>query len=181
MEPISTTESARRLLTTKPTVHRLLESGALKGKKRQRGSRFVWDVDPTSVAAYLATHGPINGKRQVPSTRLGALEVEFEKLREQVRRLTQGSPLPPDAMSERDDLRAETVSLRDALARTREALDLQRQADEERSAQVHHLLEAAEAGERVDALHRKSLTEFDDALAGFTQPGHVGQMTSGQG
>ena len=177
---ISTAEAAKRLATTAPTVRRMLESGQLAGNRRSRGSRFVWDVTPTSVNAYLAAHGPINGKRPSRPSKLDNLAAELEELREQVRQGAGGNSLVPASHSERDELRAENVSLRDALARTREALEMQLQADEERSAQVDHLLDAAKAGERADTLHRRAFAEIEGAITAFTQPGHLGQMGSGQ-
>jgi hypothetical protein len=180
MERISTAVTAKRLNTSQPTVRRMLKDGLLQGTPRARGTRIVWDVDPSSVDSYLKTNGRLDGKRRTNPSRLESLESQVAELRQQVRELVEDYGSAPVTPSDHDDLRAEIVDLRDALARTREALELQRKADEERAAQVDHLLEATKAGERAEGLRRKAIVELDDALAGFTQPGHLGRLDSGQ-
>ncbi|MHB1582405.1 MAG: helix-turn-helix domain-containing protein [Acidimicrobiales bacterium] len=180
MEPASTTVAAHLLGATPPTVRRLLESGRLAGTRRPRGSTFVWVVDRASVDAFIQTEGRIDGKRRTAPSRLDRLEVEIGELRGRVDALEAPRGGAPKPASGDADLRAQIIDLQDALARTRAVLDLQRQADNERAAQVEHLLRAAAAGERAEALRRQAVEELDEALAGFTRLGHLGQVELGQ-
>jgi excisionase family DNA binding protein len=175
---VTTSEAARRLGTTKPTVRVLLEKGQLSGTRLPRGSRFNWRIDEDSLERFLAECGRYDSRRAARTSRLGKIEVELAFLRQAVR--GQGAEAgvlsnhqgPVDEIQrERDDLRAQVVSLEEALARAHAVAELQRDADAERAAVVEHLLAAGAANERADALRRKALTELEEALAGFARPG----------
>lgn len=174
-DDISTADAARRLNTTPPTVRRLLERGDLTGRQEARGGRFSWRVSEASLEKYLDAHGPFAGRRRGAS-RLGELEDEVRQLRD----LLSGTGARPGraatSQQELDDLRAEAMSLRDAMARLRTAAELQRQADKERARTIQHLLEAASAAERADALRRNAIAELEDGLAAMTQAPHPGGL-----
>lgn len=118
---ISTAEAARRLGTTPPTIRRLLEEEKLRGSREQRGSRFRWLIDEQSVTAYLSKHGKFPGRS---GPRGGAsIESKLAELSEQVdalERVVSPTPHPgggrvADLEAERDDLRAELVSVHESL------------------------------------------------------------------
>lgn len=107
---------------------------------------------------------------------MALLEAQVTRLQEEVdAQAGERSPIARDAERERDDLRAEVVTLRDSLARLREAGDLQRAADKQTSRQVEHLLAAIEAGNRADALRRKAFDTLRGALYAQERPDHLGQ------
>lgn len=173
---ISTAQAAELLGASLPTVRTLLTNQTLVGRQVPRRSRFAWRVDRASVEAHLATHGRYDQGPRDKRARLDRLEAEVASLRG----LHEAGPAktspPADLLAERDDLRARIVNLEDALVRTRAAVELQRQADEERAAVVEHLAAALQAGERADALRRRAVAELDEAVAGFTRPGHAGDV-----
>lgn len=174
---VSTAEAARRLKTTPPTVRALLARGELTGQRVPRGTRFAWLADEASIASYVASHGEFGApRRSSAAARVTALEQEITRLRA----LIEGEDSPSGALarlqSERDDLRATVVTMRDALARMRTVANLQRQADAERSAVVEHLLAASAASERADALRRLAVEQLEDAVAAATQPAHLGEL-----
>jgi excisionase family DNA binding protein len=173
-DPISTQEAGDLLGASKPTVRALIEKGQLSAAREERASRFVWRVDRRSVDRYLSEHGRLDGRRRARLSPLKRIEAELSLVRATVEARAPGSLAENNLERERDDLRAEVVSLRDALARTRVVADLQRDADVERAAVVEHLLAASAAGERADVLRRQALAALDEALAGFTRPGHAG-------
>ncbi len=123
----------------------------------------------------MAQHGAFTGARRAGSTRVDALEREVAELREA---LAIGDPGLREARTqrERDDLRAEVVTVRDALARARTVAELQREADVERASIVEHLLAAVSAGERADALRRNAIAEMEDAITASSQAGHPGDL-----
>jgi excisionase family DNA binding protein len=178
---VTTAEAARRLATSRPTIRALIEKGLLEGTQQQWGSRFRWRVDAASLDRFLAEHGPYEGRR-TPKSRMERIETELSLLREAVHALgtTVGSENPAqatdDASRERDDFRARVVNVEEALARAHAVAELQRDADAERAAVVEHLLAAAAAAEKADSFRRRALSEMEEALAGFTRPGHAGQM-----
>jgi hypothetical protein len=112
-------------------------------------------------------------------SRIGRIETEVASIRDLLTRSHPSDHEPSAIAAERDDLRARNVNLQDSLVRLRAVLEVQQRADDERSVMVDHLLAAAAAGERVDALRRRAISELDEALAGFTRPGHIGHFGSG--
>lgn len=167
-DEISVAEAARRLGASPPTIRGLLDSGRLSGRRKPRGSRFVWSVDGESVERFRSEHGPFGGRRR-PQHSVASLAAEVESLR-----LALDSTL--NCAVERDDLRATLVTLRDALAQTRDVLQLQREADDARADMVQHLLDALAAGERADNLRRGALERLEAAVGTATGPGHPGEL-----
>lgn len=176
-----TVDAAARALGTSPqTVRTLLRNGELKGQKVPRGSRHVWIPSRKGVSTFLSQHGRFEGRPR-PRSRLAQLEHMVAQLQQQLgefrRSPTRSATLSDDTVAvERDELRARVVSLEEALAHVRHASELQRRADEERSALVEHLLAATAAAERVDSLRREALAAFDEAVGGFSRPGHAGSV-----
>ncbi len=166
--------AAQMLRTTPPTVRSLLEQERLQGRRIARGQRFVWRIQQASVEEFLEAHGPFPLRRRVvrENRRLDLLEADIARLRA----LIHDSPGVAEAAAERDDLRAAVVSLQEALARAHDALEVQQQVEAERAKQMSHLLAAAEAGERIDEMRRHAATMLQEALAGFTRPGHIGHL-----
>jgi excisionase family DNA binding protein len=185
-DTLSTGEAARRLCTSKPTVIRLIKTGALTAVQEPRGSRFIWRIDPDSVELYISTHGRFDKKRRQGPTRLEKLEAEVSELREKLDALQAVSTGNVRSHSqslerkrveaERDELRARVVTLEETLVRLHEAAELQRQVDEQRAEMVRHVLSAVEAGERADELRRRASAELEEALAATGRPGHPGHM-----
>lgn len=180
MGGLKTKEAARRLGTSTTTVNALLSKQRLTGVQQARGSRFSWEVDADSVERFLAEHGRYDAQPR-RQTRLTALEAELSSLRHAVQALlAEGQPPRYERLSEvervRDDLQARMVNLEDALTRAHAVAELQSQADAERAAVIEHLLSAAAANERADALRRQALNDLQEALAGFTRPGYPGQI-----
>jgi hypothetical protein len=166
----------RRLSTTAPTVRSLAERGILKGRKEGRGAGFVWRIDDGSIDRYLEEHGPFD-RRRAKSPRLDELEREVASLRAAiVAGETPPSPRVATIERERDHLRARIVVLEDAVARTRAAAALQRQADAERAVVIENLTAAVAASERADAFRREAVHELEEALAGASRPGHIGDL-----
>jgi excisionase family DNA binding protein len=177
---LSTGKAAARLGVSKPTVRKLIETGRLKARREPRGGRFRWLVDEIDVHGFLSQHGPVRRRRRGQS-RVAQLEADLAALRDMIEGVT-GDRVPGGARSvaegERDDLRAEVVSLQEALMRSHAVADFQSQADHERSEVVTHLLAAAAAAERADAYRRRAISEYEEAVAAFARPGHPGQMKS---
>ena len=168
--PVS--EVATELGTSRQTVLNLLHEGTLKGTKGQGG---VWRVQRKSVDRFLGMHGQLNGRRRRKSA-FSALRDEVSQLRDQVADLANAPDgrQAVDLLKERDDLRAQLVALEDALAVMREASDLQRSADAERSEMIEALIAALARSERADALHRQALEALEGGLARSLVPGHPG-------
>jgi hypothetical protein len=175
---VSTAEAARLLSTTPPTVRGLLESGDLHGRKINRGSRFAWVIEEGSIHRYIAEHGKFTGERRAAKSRVAELEHEVAAIRSVID--ADAPPARGSTQRERDDLRATVVTLRDALARTRNVADLQKQADDARAQVVEHLIAAVSASERADALRRDAVAEMEDAVAAVAQAGHLGDLGAGQ-
>jgi phage I-like protein len=77
---------------------------------------------------------------------------------------------------DRDDLRAQVVTLSESLARGRTAADLHGRAETERAAVNEHLLAALAASERADELRRQAITELQEAVAASSRIGHAGAL-----
>lgn len=178
---ISVTEAARLLNTSPQTVRDLLERQELSGTRIPRGKRFSWEVDKKCVLRFAAKYGQFQGRRRRAPSAVAKLEAQVAELQGQVGVMTRDSRVPgaPSrdlVAQERDDLRARVVALEEALVATRNVADLQRRADVERAAVVSHLLEAAAASERADALRREAAAALDEAVAAFSRPGHLGSL-----
>lgn len=159
----------------------LIERGDLPASKEERGSRFYWQVDEDGVQNFLDKHGRYDVGRRPSRSKLAKLEASVSELRQEVRVLTESRAGGTDSEvrklgRERDDLRARIIGLEEALARAHSAAELQSQADAERAGVVRHLLEAAAASERADSLRRRALVELQEALAGFSRPGHAAEI-----
>jgi hypothetical protein len=180
MEDVVTAlQAAKALGTTPPTVRKLLVDGRLKGEKEVHGTRFHWKIDGKSVARFLSEHGRFAGGPGAPP-RIRGVQTAVERLERRVSALEggrSGDAVSQSALaSERDDLRARVVALEERVAGLNEAADLHRAADTERSRVVEHLLAANEASERADALRRQAIAVLEEALAGFSRPGHAGSI-----
>lgn len=144
-----------------------MKAGELAGRKRGRGKREVWEVDRVSVERFLARYG------RFPGTRRASRKAH-------PRARTSNDDLVRLA-AERDDLRARNVALSDALARSRDAADIQARADDERAAVVRHLIDAVAGAERADELRREAIAELQEATAAFSRPGHLGGLERDSG
>lgn len=177
-DDLTVNEAAEALGTTAQTVRTLLRNGELAGRKQPRGSRHTWIASRKAVDAFLSKHGRFDGERRKKPSRLAQLEQTVEQLQQQVARLggtnSTDASNDTDPSAERDNLRARVVALEEALAHTRHAAELQRRADDQRAALVEHLLAATAAAERTDTLRREALAALDEAVAGFSRPGHLG-------
>jgi excisionase family DNA binding protein len=164
VDELSVKEVAALLNTSGQTVRSMLREGVLAGRQEPKSRR--WRVRRSSVERFLTKHGPLDGGRRRKS-RASLQALELVHLRAEVRRLTEalGGPEVTDVVRERDDLRVRLATLEDALARVREAAELQRSADRERAQMVEHLLGAVAHGERADALRRRALQVLEDGLA----------------
>jgi excisionase family DNA binding protein len=176
---VSTTEAARRLQTTGPTVRSLIERGSLRAERQKRGTRFSWLIEKESLDRFLAEHGAFHRARPAGMT-VGQLAAEVRDLRESVAALG-GAPLPEASdiaaiTGERDALRVEVTNLREALLRMRAVAALQRDADAERARVGELVLAATAAAERADALRRQALEQLDEALATVFRPGNAGDI-----
>jgi chromosome segregation ATPase len=172
-DELTVSEAAQALGTSGQTIRTLLGDGTLTGR---RGPRNAWLVDRVSVASFLGTRGPLNGQRRRKS-RAAELEDEVNRLRAEVDRLTvavNATGSGAAALQERDALRARVVELEDGLAQMRDAAELQRRAETERSELVDHLLAAVASADRADALRREAVEKLEDALARTRVPGHPG-------
>src|SRR5438874_13289112 len=112
MADVGTNEAMRRLNTTAPTIRKLVDRSALKGRKEERGKRFVWRIDERSIDRYLKENGPFDRRQSAKLARLDQLEHEVTSLREAVSAVGIALP-PPEAAArerERDDLRARVVA-----------------------------------------------------------------------
>jgi hypothetical protein len=158
-------------------VGSLIRKKRLKARKLQQGKRFLWLVDEESLERYAREHRRLTRRRRRRGSRLQAIEAELASLRRVLddADLTEGTSLA--IARERDDLRAEVITLREALARTRDVAELQRDADAERATVIEHLTAAAAASERADALRRRAVHELEGALATALGPGHAGDLT----
>lgn len=180
---LSTAEAAKQLGTSEPTVRRMLESRELRGEREKVGQKFRWRVDPTSVARFLASNGKFSGSRRKRPNRLTEVERRLNGLIERVDELTSegestGGQRPNRMVEERDDLRAEVVSLTESLTRMRSFSDHQAEADAERAAVIQHLLAAVSAAERADQLRREAINDLQEALGDATRAGHAGALWS---
>jgi excisionase family DNA binding protein len=171
-DDLSASEAATVLGTSQQTIRNLAREGTLRGTQSRTG---VWRIRRKSVDAFIHTYGRLDGgrRRKSPSA---ALEAEVRRLREEVAELMSASGVRETAalLVERDDLRAKVIGLEDALARMREAAELQRQAEVERSKVVDQLLAALGASDRADGLRRQALQTLEDGLASALMPGHPG-------
>lgn len=178
---VSTTQAARRLQTTTPTVRSLIERGRLRAVRRERGTRFSWLIEKESLNRFLIEHGPYDRARRVGVT-VADLMAEVRALREGVAAL--GGRSPGEAfgvasvVQERDALRVEVTNLRDALLRMRTVAELQRDADAERARVVELMLAVTASSERADALRRQALEQLDEAVASVFRPGNAGDLVS---
>lgn len=176
---VPTVEAARRLGLSKPTVRSLIEQGRLTAIRVERGTRFGWSVEIVSLEALVAARLATGQRARVPS-RMDRLEEKLDDLANAFGRFASTETRSPSdhhvVARERDDLRAEVSNLQEALARTRSANAQQREADDARAAAFQLLLQAIAANERADELRRIATTEMEEAMAGFSQPGHVGRL-----
>ena len=166
-DDVSVSEAAERLGTSVVTVRTLIGQGRLVATKAPWGRRFRWLVDRDSVEQ-LAKAGGVRKPKRLED-RLAALEQEVGALK------CARAPDDRELAAERDDLRAKVVTLEEALARMRAASELQRQAADARADVVSHLLAATAANEKAERLYRRGLEELEEALAGATRAGHLGQ------
>lgn len=172
---LSSGEAAEVLGTSRPTVRALIAKGVLEASRESRGTRFSWRVNENSLERFLAEHGRYDGRRRTGISRLEQVESDLSALWDLIER-GGGASSKGGVERERDDLRAQVVSLQEALARAHAVAELQRDADTERAAVIDHLLAASAAGERADALRRQALGDLEEALAGFARPGHPGSI-----
>lgn len=124
---------------------------------------------------FLAAHGRYDTRPRARVSQVARIELELSTLRESVAALQPA--VDGTVARERDGLRAKVVDLEEALTRAHMAVELQRDADAERARVIEHLLMAMTASERADALRRQAATVLEEALAGFTRPGHPGEMS----
>jgi excisionase family DNA binding protein len=171
-DDLSVSEAATALGTSRQTVLNLIREGTLRATKSPKG---VWRIRRKSVDAFLNAYGRLEGGRRRKSAS-AALEVEVGRLREQVAQLTAATDIRETAalLAERDELRARVVSLEDALARMREAAELQRQAEADRSTVIDQLLAAVAGSDRADGLRRQAVRALEDGLAAALMPAHPG-------
>jgi excisionase family DNA binding protein len=177
---VTTKAAAARLGVSKPTVRSLIDRGHLRARQEVRGSRFRWLIEESELERFLGNKTRV-GRAKRPRSRLAQLESDLASLRDLVNRVAANhleSEENPDVERERDDLRAEVVRLQDALTRSQIVVELQAQADQERSDMVEHLIAAIAAGERADGLRRRAAAEYEETIAAFSRPGHPGQMQS---
>jgi excisionase family DNA binding protein len=172
-DEITTPKAAVVLGTSPETIRALIADGTLTGRRSQRG---WWLIDRRSLELFLEMHGPLNGGRRRRGSNVVVTEGsagggdESKRLGE----LADAEPADaPSAIRERDALRARVVVLEDSSAGMRDAADLQRQADAERSEVVKQLLAAVASSERADALRGQALEKLEDALARATVPGSL--------
>jgi excisionase family DNA binding protein len=175
-DTISTSEAARRLHTSDPTVRVLLDTKELAGFKEVLGKRFVWRVEADSVEAYLAANGPFPGVRRASKGRMAHVEKEIASLRSLVE-----AALPAEAglsrlQEDRDDLRAQVVALTESVARGRTVGELHSRAEAERAHVHEHLLAGLAAAERADELRRRAIAELEEAVAASSRVGHAGAL-----
>jgi len=181
MGTVSTSEAMRLLGTSRPTVISLIEHGHLRAGRVQRGNRFAWRIEADSVQTYVAAHGRYDEPRPSRNSRLTLLEREVAELRTAVRGMTTSGDADrrtgQSGLAENsDDLRARVVALEEALARMRNVAEHQRQADAHRGEMINHLLSATAANEKADKSRLLAISELEETLAGFTQPGHLGDI-----
>lgn len=172
-DEMTTTEAAQGLGTSAETIRTLIRDGVLTGRQNDRG---WWLVDRSSVDAFLNEHGPLNGGRR----RKAGEAAKTETAAGPGTQFKRGDPASAvtlteeaSAIRERDALRARVVVLEDSVAGMRDAADLQRQADAERSEVVKQLLAAVASSERADSLRAQALEKLEDALARATMPGYL--------
>jgi excisionase family DNA binding protein len=175
-DTLSTKQVAQRLNMSVPTVQALLKTKELAGSKQIRGSTFAWRVEASSVEAYLAANGPGRGVRRASKARIAQIEKEVASLRSLIE-----AGLPAEAgldrlQEDRDDLRAQVVTLAESLARRRTVSELQAGAETERAAVNEHLRSALAASERADALRREAIAELEEAVAASSRAGHAGAL-----
>jgi excisionase family DNA binding protein len=177
---LTTKEAAERLGTTKPTVRSLIEAETLLARKEIRGSSFQWRIDKDSVNSFLAAHGRYDERVRTAGPNLKTIDARLSALEDEVhRRSSPQSPGVTQSATSRqlDDARARIVDLEEALARYRSSAELHSDADDSRTEVIEHLLAAVAAAERADGLRRRANAELDEALQGFTLPGHAGDLT----
>jgi hypothetical protein len=85
------------------------------------------------------------------------------------------------AERERDELRVRVIDLEETVRRLGQVRELDGQVATLRAEEVRHLLDAIRAGTRIEALQREMVAALDEALAGFTRPGHLGQLERTEG
>jgi excisionase family DNA binding protein len=179
---LTTGKAATRLGTTKPTVRSLIVTGVLRATKQPQGSRFQWMIDEQSIEGFLVEHGRYDDRSRRAGSNVKSVNRRLSTLEQEVSRLSSGNSRfarPPDLEStarQLDDARARIVDLEEALVRSRVAAELQREADDARSAVVEHLLAAVAAAERADEFRRRAHAELDEALQGFSREGHAGDV-----
>lgn len=176
-DDLTVQQTAQILRTSPQTVRNYLRQQVLRGRIDPRTKR--WCVQSASVESFLSAYGPLDGGRRRKSA-IALLEVKVEGLTAEVARLSAVVGLEdPDIaaiVSERDELRARVVALEDALAKMRDAAELQRSADAERDETVRQLLAALQSANRAEGLGRQALKSLEEALAGSLVPGHAGSM-----
>jgi excisionase family DNA binding protein len=179
---LTTKEVADRLGTTKPTVRSLIEAETLLARKETRGSSFQWRIDKASVNSFLAAHGRYDERVRITGPTLKTIDARLSALEDEVHQLS--SPQLSTTVGDQsttsrqiDDARARIVDLEEALARSHFSAELQHEADDSRTEVIEHLLAAVAAAEHADGLRRRGYAELDEALQGFTLPGHAGELT----
>jgi excisionase family DNA binding protein len=176
-DTISTKEAALLLKVSEPTVRLLLNTGELAGFKDPPGKkRFAWRIERRSVDAYLAAHGPGRGVRRASKGRMAGIEKEIALLRSLVE-----AGLPADTglerlQEDRDDLRAQVVTLTEATVQGQHVAELQARADGRALVVGEHLLAALGAAERADQLRRETFAELQEAVAASFRARHAGPL-----
>lgn len=177
-DDLKVAEAAQILGTSGTTVRTYLRQQVLDGRRDPRTG--AWLVRWESIESFIAAYGRLNGGRRRKS-QIAVLEADVLRLTGKVARLTSAAGAGDAEMiailDERDDLRARVVVLEDALARMRNAAELQRQAEAERADMVSQLLAALGSADRADRLRRQALESLEDALAGGAMPGHPGSTS----
>lgn len=174
-DSLTVSEAARKLVTSDQTIRNLLHEGTLRGAKDQSG---IWRIHARSVEGFLRSYGPLNGGRRRKSA-FAALQNEAGQLRKDLALLTDavGGQEVAQMIRERDDLRAQVVSVEHALSSMRTGAQLRCEAEERRSELIDHLLAAISASDRANRLSRQALQAYEDAIAGTAVPGHPGKAS----
>jgi excisionase family DNA binding protein len=181
-DTFSAQEAAHRLGVTKPTVISMIGKGWLHASQEPHGSRFRWRVEERSVDEYLEAHGKKDADVLRHRPTLKSVEARISRIEKIVSvshfQAAGGVKREVDVSEQLDNALARNVLLEEILARTRESVSIQREADSARALTVEHLLKAVASSQEAERLQIRAQSQLEDIIHSFSTPDNLKDLVT---